>query len=109
MNILNTRKQLIAIALGAALTIPALSMAATMPQNNDNNRIIVSFSDLNLSNDKGVETLYQRIKVGARQFCGTVSPRQLNLYRLNKECVNRAIADAVESIDNEKLKQLHSS
>jgi len=84
MNTSITSKRLFAFTLGAILAVPALTMAASMPQNNSENRIIVSFSDLNLSNDKGVSTLYQRIKAGARQSCGTVSPRQLNLYRLKQ-------------------------
>ena len=80
-----------------------------MPLEKNVNSVTVSFADLNLSNDSGVETLYQRLKTGARRYCGTVSARQLNLFRPTKECVKKALAEAVDSIDNEKLNKLHSS
>ena len=80
-----------------------------MPLENDVNSVTVSFADLNLSNDSGVETLYQRLKTAARRSCGTVSVRQLNLFRLTKECVKKALAEAIDSIDNERLNKLHSS
>ncbi len=109
MNISQSRKQLLAVVLGVAFSTPVISTAGTMPLEKDVNSITVSFADLNLSNDSGVETLYQRLKAGARRSCGTVSARQLNLFRLTKECVKNALAEAVDSIDNEKLDQLHSS
>ncbi|NKB39393.1 MAG: UrcA family protein [Gammaproteobacteria bacterium] len=110
MNNLNTRKQFIALALGVAISVPAISTAATMTSaNNDINPITVSFADLNLSQDKGVETLYSRLKAGAKQSCGTVSARQLNLFRSTKECAETALTDAVDSIGNKKLTELHSS
>jgi UrcA family protein len=108
MNILNKQK-ILALALITSFAVPAISTAATMNQGRNSNPVTVSFADLNLSQDKGVETLYSRLRAGAKQSCGTVSARQLNLFRTNKECVNTALTDAVESIDNEKLTDLHSS
>ena len=106
---MNNRKHLLAVVLGVAFSAPVVSTAGTMPLDRDVNPVTVSFADLNLSQDSGVKTLYQRLKAGARQSCGTVSARQLNLFRLNKECVKKALADAVDSINNEKLNSLHSS
>ena len=109
MNIPQRRKQLLAVVLGVAFSIPAVSTAGTMPLEKNVNSVTVSFADLNLSNDSGVETLYQRLKTASHRSCGTVSARQLNLFRPIKECVKKALAEAVDSIDNEKLDQLHSS
>ncbi len=109
MNISQSRKQLLAVVLGVAFSTPAISTAGTMPLEKDVNSVTVSFADLNLSNDSGVETLYQRLKTAVRRSCGTVSARQLNLFRPTKECVKKALAEAIDSIDNEKLNKLHSS
>lgn len=108
MNIFNKQK-LLTLALVTTFAVPAISTAATMNPGRNVNPIIVSFADLNLTQDEGVETLYSRLKVGAKQSCGTVSARQLNLFRSTKECVKTALNKAVESIDNEKLSELHSS
>lgn len=109
MNISYTNKNLLGVVLAVVFSIPAIGMATTMTHEKNVNPVTVSFADLNLAQDKGVETLYQRLKFGARQSCGTVSARQLNIFRANKECIESALAEAVESIDNEKLNQLHAS
>jgi UrcA family protein len=108
MNIFNKQK-LLTLALVTTFAVPAISTAATMNTDRNVNPVTVSFADLNLTQDKGVETLYGRLKAGAKQSCGTVSARQLNLFRSNKECLKTALTDAVESINNEKLSELHSS
>ena len=108
MNIINKQK-LLTLALVTTFAVPAISTAATMNTGSNVNPVTVSFADLNLTQDKGVETLYSRLKAGAKQSCGTVSARQLKLFRTNKECLKTALTDAVESIDNEKLSELHSS
>ena len=109
MNISHTHKNLLTVALAVVFSIPAIGMATTMTQEKNLNPVTVSFADLNLSQDKGVETLYQRLKTGARQSCGTVSARQVSLFRANKDCIDTALTKAIESIDNEKLKRLHAS
>lgn len=108
MNIFN-KKNLLAFTLITAFAAPAISTAATMSSNRNTNSVTVSFADLNLSQDKGIETLYSRLKTGAKQSCGTVSARQLNLFKSSKQCAKSALADAVKRIDNEKLNELHSS
>ena len=104
-----TKQKLSSLPLITAFAAPAISTAATINSDRNTNPVTVSFADLNLTEDKGVETLYGRLKVGAKQSCGTVSARQLNLFRSNKECLETALTDAVESINNEKLSELHSS
>lgn len=109
MNISHTHKNLLAVALSVVFSIPAIGMATTMTHEKNVNSVTVSFADLNLAQDEGVKTLYQRLKTGARQSCGTVSARQLNLFRANKECMDTVLTKAIESIGNEKLKRLHAS
>jgi UrcA family protein len=104
-----TKQKLLTLTLITAFAAPAISTAATINSDRNTNPVTVSFADLNLSHDKGVETLYSRLKAGAKQSCGTVSARQLNLFKSSKQCAKSAVADAVKSIDNEKLTQLHSS
>jgi UrcA family protein len=109
MNISFRSKYLSATMLCVIFSIPAVSMAASMTHEENVNPIKVSFSDLNLSQDEGVETLYHRLKVAARKSCGSKVTRELWILANNRQCVNSALAKAVESIDNEKLKRRHSS
>ncbi len=109
MNILFRRQNLPGVLLCVLFSIPAASMAASMTNDENSNSITVSFADLNLSQEEGVKTLYGRLKLAARQSCGSADTRDLQRFRLNRKCIETALANAVERIDNEQLKQLHSS
>jgi UrcA family protein len=64
---------------------------------------IVRFQDLNLNTDAGVKVLYRRIQGAAKQVCGNVDGRDLALARAHKACVDRAVADAVAAVNNQKM------
>lgn len=63
----------------------------------------VRFQDLNLNTDAGVKVLYKRIQGAANQVCGNVDGRDLALARAHKACVDRAVADAVAALNNQKM------
>jgi len=63
----------------------------------------VSYADLNLSNDAGVTRLYARLKSAAKQVCElTAMPTQAE-----SGCMTRALNQAVASVGNERLAELH--
>lgn len=74
--------------------------------------ITVSYSDLDLTKQAGIETLYQRINWAARAACGPASLHKYDAFLSSRkawrECVDRAIADAVGSIDEPMLTALHT-
>jgi UrcA family protein len=63
----------------------------------------VRFQDLNLNRDAGVQVLYKRIQRAANQVCGDVDGRDLVAARAHEACVERAVADAVATVNNHML------
>ena len=71
-------------------------------------RTVVSFADLNLSRQPGLDTLYHRLQSAAEMVCsprdgGRDASRGLD-YRA---CYRSAMDRAVESVDNPGLRQTH--
>jgi UrcA family protein len=63
----------------------------------------VRFQDLNLNTDAGVQVLYKRIHRAADEVCGNFDVRDLQVGRAHKACVDRAVADAVATVNNQML------
>jgi UrcA family protein len=63
----------------------------------------VRYQDLNLNTDAGVQVLYKRIHGAANLVCGYVDGRDLVVARAHKACVERAVADAVATVNNQML------
>lgn len=74
--------------------------------------ITITYSDLDLSKQAGVETLYSRIKWAARAACGPSSLHKYDAFlsgrAAQRECVDRAIANAVGKLDRPMLTALHA-
>ena len=63
----------------------------------------VRYEDLNLKTDAGVQVLYKRIQGAAKEVCGDVDGRDLQVARAHQACVARAVADAVATVNNQML------
>jgi UrcA family protein len=66
-------------------------------------KVVVSYSDLDLSTPEGARVLYQRISVAARQVCpfqDAVEPSRMAKYHA---CREAAIERAVNSVNNAQL------
>ena len=91
-----------------AISIPFSASAALNSPVLEDPAVTVSYSDLDLSSMDGVKTLYQRLKSSARKVCGGQKGIETIDRRLQRrECVDTALADAVEDIDNQLLDRLH--
>jgi len=63
----------------------------------------VKYADLNLANDAGVTRLYTRLRAAAKQVCEySSSPAQVD-----NGCMSRALDQAVASVGNERLTEMH--
>ena len=65
----------------------------------------VTYQDLNLKTDAGVQVLYKRIHGAANQVCGGLEIRDLPGLRAHKACVQRAMDEAVATVNNQMLTQ----
>jgi UrcA family protein len=101
----------IAFALGGLLLSTALtSLPAQAGSPASTAALKVQIGDLDLSHSAGIATLYQRLRVAAKQVCGPgevtgshVSPRGW------QECVNTAVENAVRQLDRPALTTYHQS
>jgi UrcA family protein len=68
----------------------------------------VEYGDIDLNSDAGAALLLSRIRLGARQACGGhEGSRSLSARVEARRCMRRAIADAVASVQSDRLQALH--
>lgn len=96
-----------------ALAIPAIAGAS--PEINDNGRtaVRVSFADLDLSREAGLQTLYGRLRAASYSVCGSgsrslIEAGSLDQLAVNKRCFHKALSKAVAKIGNDKLNKIHA-
>lgn len=98
-------KPLLNCCLAAVLSCGALAATAdTFP---DANSVVVRYDDLNLANPAGIEKLYRRIRTAAKIVCGGSESRSLQAMQLASQCRERAIDDAVSTVNNRVLTAMH--
>jgi UrcA family protein len=97
----NITHRLSAACLAALLCCGALTNAVAGEQKG----VTVKYGDLNLSNPKGVATLYGRIKRAATVVCGP--PLSPLFKRATEECKAEAIANAIREVNNDLLTAMH--
>jgi UrcA family protein len=101
------------LGMGALLVIPALiftesGMAATRVDEAPS--VTVRFHDLNLNSPEGIASLYGRIHAAAVEVCEPMEgPQLVNRVFWSgwNECVDHAVANAVQTVHNEKLSAYH--
>lgn len=91
------RGQLIASLAGAVLVIGSGAVQAERAA--VERTATVRYADLNLATQAGVETLYHRIRVAARNVCGSPYERQLEVRRSIRDCNDAAIENAVMTVE----------
>jgi len=101
----NIAKRLSAACLAALFCSGVLSTAVA---GEAQPTITVSYGDLNLSNAKGVATLYGRIERAATAVCGaSPSPAPLGFKRAREHCRTEAIANAIKAVNVDVLTAMH--
>ncbi|HEY3785474.1 MAG TPA: UrcA family protein [Steroidobacteraceae bacterium] len=71
--------------------------------------ITVRYDDLNLASDRGTAVLYQRIARAARDVCPDGFSRDLDVVAASRACQAKAIARAVQDVNNPKLALVHEA
>jgi UrcA family protein len=66
-------------------------------------KIVVSYSDLDLSTTAGARTLYRRISFAAQQVCPFQDEVELSRRAKNHACREEAIERAVRSVNSAQL------
>ena len=105
MNKSTTTKTLFQ-AVFAATLVAALSIGARAA---DVAQVHVKYADLDISSPAGAAVLYQRIRFAATQVCGVADQRELARLANAKACADKAIADAVATVDNDTLTDVYQA
>jgi UrcA family protein len=97
------------LMLGSLAGVLGLGAASAAAPDSDVPSVVVKFSASSLATDAGVNELYHRITVAAKQVCPVVPMEDLRSLRLAKQCRAQAVARAIQQIDNPRLAALHAS
>ncbi len=115
MNNLFAKKYLLVALLGASLSVPAVTTAAVNNDKVQTESMRIEFSDLDLSREEGIKTLYQRLKSSANKVCGTkdvhVTGSRIaasKIKRQFKRCYAKALNGAVQTVNNKGLSDFHT-
>ena len=103
-------KSLVATFVVIVLGGPAVVLAGT-PSDFEDAKVTVYYADLNLDNEKGVQTLYRRLQRASKEVSGFTSPRKfgsVGLMQKARQSYRNALSNAVEKIDNERLSEIHA-
>jgi UrcA family protein len=68
---------------------------------------VVRFSDLDVSKIEGAKTLYTRLRYAAKVVCEPLESASSWGYARHNACMDKAIADAVASVNRPLLSQYH--
>jgi UrcA family protein len=93
------------IATTAFLNLPAQAEAVDprVPQ------VTVSYADLDLKTDAGVQALYRRLKKAALQVCSAYEDYMLKGSRKQRACYDEALAGSVAKVNVDSLSALHKN
>jgi UrcA family protein len=97
---------LIAGGLGCAL---GAGVASANTGDSDAPRLVVRYTRESLATDSGVRDLYRRIVSASRRVCAVDDVRDLHAVHLVEACRERAVARAIEQINNAQLAAQHAS
>ncbi len=107
-------KSLVATFVVIVLGGPAIVLASTS-SHLETNKATVSYADLNLKNEEGVQNLYQRLQHASKEVCGVASlkiPQSIlaksSRRRATRQCYRESLSNAVDKFDNEDLARIHA-
>ncbi len=101
-------KAVTALVLGAGFLASAV---AAPPRAYEEVAVKVEYADLNIHHAAGARVLYQRLKLATEEVCGVETyskERSMSHYRSARECYSDTLTQAVNEIESEALKDIHS-
>lgn len=95
------------LAAASALSFGLAAGHALAEGPGDAPSVQVSYADLDLSEEAGAEVLYHRIQAAARSLCARVDGRDIERFRLSRQCYDESIEGAVEQANLRSLYAVH--
>jgi UrcA family protein len=104
-----SRAKIALLLLGGLTGVIAGGAAGAAGTDSDAPSVIVKYSETSLASNGGVNELYHRITVAAKQVCPAASIRDLVAQQQVAQCREQAIARAISQIGNPQLAALHAN
>ena len=105
------RKLIIASAI-LVLGIPAIASSSQFVNDEGDTVVRVSYADLNLSSQAGLDVLYSRLQAASNSFCGPRrSLREAGSQQQlisNKQCYSNLLSRLVAKVGNPELTEIHT-
>jgi UrcA family protein len=100
------------ICIAATLSYSAADASTGSPSNeesvtNASHNYVVRFTDVDLSKISGAIVLYARIRQAAGTVCQSLESRELGFAQKHRVCMDKAVSDAVASVNRPLLSQYH--
>ena len=78
----------------------------------EDDKVAVSYADLNLEYEEGARVLYGRMKRASKKVCG-IRPKKIygsSVYHMweSQRCYRATLSNAVENLGNEDVSRLHA-
>lgn len=104
----HSHARVVAVAAFGAATLSLFSVSASAqapaPQQQ------VDFADLDLTKSRDTERLYTRLRYASAAVCSDFANyRSVPARDRHRDCIDRALNDAIETIANPSLAALHAS
>jgi len=101
-------KFVLGVLAGSLAGAMGTGLASAATSDADVPSIVVRYSGQSLGTESGVQLLYHRIVVAARQVCPEETVRNLAAHAMAQQCRQQAIARAVQQINNPRLAAMHA-
>jgi len=113
MNASTTPVVRLATSVFAGLAIACTALTAEagvhVRQGPTANKIVVDYSDLDLTNQSGLNVLYARLQYAAERACGSVpESRSLQARATFDKCYDQALNNAVVGVNDATLTAMHN-
>ena len=97
---------LMAALFAIALSGPTVVLADTPINSGDTAHTHVSYVDLNLDSEEGVQELYVRLRHATRKVCSVTSPMRAGTMAW-RACNRNTFSNAVDKFNNDHIDCLH--
>ena len=92
----------VAFVAGATVSIPALAAEADGPQR------AIQYTDADLASEASVAALYEKLQRASRSVCRSLKGTDIRSVRNYDDCYARALASAVDAVNEQTLTALHN-
>ena len=110
MNSSLSLRKVLVVSMLVVIAYPQVATAGTPTKQAFTSTVHVPYTDLNLSNSAGLNVLHNRLSNAARAVCGQQSDLKLvgslKQLRINKECYDNTLAQALAEVNFPSVAQV---